>query len=101
MEVKWRLLSVSTAVQHQTQAPVLCTVHTHCCLDLFDPVLRDLRPGCEEKHLFLYLVLFVQGVQMQDVSKLVPVIDAECRTWQLPVHGADGFLQTLRTSRRL
>lgn len=100
MEMGWRPLSISTAVQHQTQAPVLCSVHIHCCLDLFGPVLWDLRPDCEKKHLFLYLVLFVQGMQMQDISKLIPVIDAKCRTWELPVHGADGFLQTLRASRR-
>lgn len=45
---------------------------------------------------FSHLVLLVQGVQVQDIAQLVPVVDAELRAGQLLVHGGDGFLQTLR-----
>lgn len=54
------------------------------------------KDTCTWCQVFPHLVLFVQGVQVQDIPELIPVVDAECRAGKLPVHGADGFLQTLR-----
>lgn len=72
------------------------SIWTYYSLDMFGIVSWCLIPNFGEQHLFPYLVVFVQGVQMQDIPKFIPVINAKFRTWKLLVHGGDCFLQTLR-----
>lgn len=64
LSVPQRTVSVSAAMQYQTQAWDLSSLDIRYSLDLVGPVSWYLIPHFWEHDLFPYLVLFVQGVQM-------------------------------------